>query len=538
MSGERADVLVVGAGASGAVVSKHLAEAGFKVTCLEQGGWVDPSGYPGESLEWELLSTRRWHVNPNVRRLDADYPCETSESDINPLMHCAVGGSTIHYAAQWMRFLPSDFRVRSLDGLADDWPFGYEELAPYYDAVQGEMGVSGLPGDPAYPPHDLPMPALPIGRVGRVAAEGMNRLGWHWWPGTHAMPSRDWGRQKACARRGTCMTGCIEGAKGSMDVTHWPDALAHGARLVTGARVREITTNEAGLATGAVWIDRAGVERHEPADVVVLACNGVGTPRLLLLSTSARFPDGLANSTGLVGRRLMMHPFATVMGVYDDDLESWLGPVGNPLYSLEFYETDGSRGFPRGAKWELLPLGSPLGLLSRYDGLPFPERYGTGLHALIRRGLGRAFEWGVTADDLPEEGNRVTLDPELADSDGVPAPRIRYRVSEATTRMLEWHVERVKEAHEASGAVETVVTHWMPDTGWHLLGTACMGDDPTSSVVDRWCRSHDVRNLYVVDGSVFPTGSGTNPTATICAVALRCARRLVEQASLQEVPVP
>ena len=133
------------------------------------------------------------------------------------------------------------------------------------------MGVSGLPGDPAYPPHELPMPALPIGKVGRVAAEGMNRLGWHWWPGTHAMPSRDWGRQKACARRGTCMTGCPEGAKGSMDITHWPDAIAHGARLVTGARVRQITTNAAGLATGAIWIDRNGVEHHEPADVVVLA---------------------------------------------------------------------------------------------------------------------------------------------------------------------------------------------------------------------------------------------------------------------------
>ncbi len=538
MNGERADVLVIGAGASGSVVAKRLAERGFRITCLEQGGWVNASDYPGDSPEWELASTKRWHVNPNVRQLAADYPCETSESAINPLMHCAVGGSTIHYAAQWMRFLPSDFRVRSLDGLADDWPISYEDLAPYYDTVQAGMGVSGLPGDPAYPPHELPMPALPIGKVGRVAAEGMNRLGWHWWPGAQAMPSRDWGRQKACTRRGTCMTGCVEGAKGSMDITHWPDAIAHGARLVTGARVRELTTNAAGLATGAVWIDRGGAEHHEAADVVVVACNGVGTPRLLLLSASPRFPEGLANSSGLVGRRLMMHPFATVMGIYEDELESWLGPVGNPVYSLEFYESDSARGFPRGAKWELLPLGSPLGLLSRYDGLPFEQRYGAGLHGLVRRGLGRAFEWGVTADDLPDDSNRVTLDPALVDSDGVPAPKIHYRTSEATTCMLDWHVERVKQAHAASGAVETVVTHWTPDTGWHLLGTARMGDDPATSVVDRSCRSHDVPNLYVVDGSVFPTGSGTNPTATICAVALRCAEHLAEHASLQEVPVP
>ena len=362
---ERADVLVIGAGASGSVVSKHLAEAGFGVVCLEQGGWVDASDFPGESLEWELATTKRWHLNPNVRALDADYPCETSESDVNPLMHNAVGGSTIHYGAQWMRFPPSDFRMWTLDGLAEDWPISYEDLAPHYDVVQGEMGVSGLPGDPAYPPHDLPMPALSIGKVGRIAAEGMNRLGWHWWPGTQAMPSRDWGRQKPCARRGTCMWGCVEGAKGTMDITHWPDALAAGAKLVTGARVREIT-ERSGLATGALYVDRDGREHRQEADVVILAANGVGTPRLLLLSASARFPDGLANSSGLVGRRLMMHPFATVLGIYEQELESWLGPLGNPLYSLEFYETDWDRGFPRGAKWELLPLGSPLGLLGRY----------------------------------------------------------------------------------------------------------------------------------------------------------------------------
>lgn len=526
-------MLIVGAGAAGSVAAKHLAEAGFRVVCLEQGNWVNASDYPGESLEWELAATKRWHMNPNARGLDEDYPCETSDSDINPVMHNAVGGSTIHYAAQWMRFLPSDFRVRTLDGLSDDWPIAYEDLTPFYDVLQEEMGVSGVSGDPAYPPHELPLPPLPIGKVGRVAAEGMNRLGWHWWPGTHAMPSQDWRRQKACVRRGTCMTGCNEGAKGSMDVTHWPDALAAGARLVTGARVREITEH-AGLATGALYVDRDGVEHYQAADVVILAANGVGTPRLLLLSASSRFPDGLANSSGLVGRRLMMHPFATVLGVYEEELESWLGPVGNPLYSLQFYETDRSRGFPRGAKWELLPLGSPLALLDRY---PVEERYGVSGHRLLERALGRTFEWGITADDLPEEENRVTLDPELVDSDGVPAPRIRYRISEATRRMLDWHVERAKEAHEASGALETVVTEWMPDTGWHLLGTCRMGSDPATSVVDPWCRSHDVSNLYVVDGSVFVTGSGTNPTATICAVALRCARRLIETRRAQPTPV-
>lgn len=523
---ERCDVLIVGAGASGAVAAKHLAQAGVRVVCLEQGPWRAASDYPGDSLEYELELTGRWHTNPNVRGLPEDYPCEVSEADIHPVMHNAVGGSTIHYAAQWMRLLPSDFRTRTLDGVGDDWPISYQDLEPHYAALDRELGVSGVSGDPAYPAHELPLAALPIGKVGRIAAQGMNRLGWHWWPGTHAIPSRDTGRLKACARRGTCMAGCVEGAKGSMDITHWPDAIAHGARLQTGARVREITTTPAGLARGAVWIDRDGNEHHQEADVVILAANGIGTPRLLLLSS-------LANSSGLVGKRLMMHPFVTVLGIYDEPLDSWLGPVGNPLYSLEFYETDWDRGFPRGAKWEILPLGSPLGLLDRYD---VEQRMGSGGHDIVRRGLGRAFEWGITADDLPEEGNQVTLDPALTDSSGVPAPRVRYRISDWTRAMLAFHVERAREAHEAAGARETAVTEWMPDTGWHLLGTCRMGDDPATSVVDSNCRSHDVANLYVIDGSVFVTASGTNPTATICANALRCVQELIRARHGQRVP--
>ena len=239
MSADRADVLVIGAGASGSVAAKHLAEAGFGVVCLEQGGWHSASDFPGDKLEWELASLKRWHPNPNVRGLPEDYPCDTSGSDVNPLMVNAVGGSTIHYGAQWMRLLPSDFRVRTLDGVADDWPLSYDDLVPYYERLEPEMGVSGLPDDPAYPPGtNPPLPPLPIGCVGRKAAEGMNAMGWHWWPGTHSIPSRPHRHLAACARRGTCLQGCPEGAKGTMDLTHWPDALAHGARLVTGARVR------------------------------------------------------------------------------------------------------------------------------------------------------------------------------------------------------------------------------------------------------------------------------------------------------------
>jgi choline dehydrogenase-like flavoprotein len=526
----RANVLVIGAGASGAVAAKELAEAGFSVVCLEQGGWKNASDFPGDKLEFELLVGKDWNANPNVRGWPEDYPCETSESEVDPVMFNAVGGSTIHYGAQWARMRPSDFRTRSLEGVGDDWPISYEELLPSYERLDVEMNVSGIGGDPAYPPGAAPpLPPLSIGKIGRKAAEGMNKLGWHWWPAAHAIPSQATATQSPCARRGTCMFGCPEGAKGSTDLTIWPKALAAGAKLVTGARVREIMTNGNGLATGALWIDRDGNEQRAEADVVVLAANGVGTPRLLLLS-------GLANSSGLVGKRLMLHPYMSVLGLYDEDLESWLGPWGTPLLSLQFADTDESRGFPRGAQWDVMPIGGPLMALARYDALPLEERWGPAVHRLVEKTLGRAFDWGIGIEDLPSEENVVALDPLLTDNDGIPAPRIRYQIDGDARANLAWQIERAKQAHEAAGAVETVVTDWS-EWGWHLLGTCRMGNDPATSVVDRFGRAHDVPNLYIVDGSVFVTSGPQPPTATIAANAHRCVEHLIETASLQAVPV-
>jgi choline dehydrogenase-like flavoprotein len=159
------DVLIIGAGASGAVAAKTLAEAGMRVVCLEQGGWVASDAFFGDKPEWELTSQKTWHPNPNVRGRTEDYPVEVSDSDVNPLMFGAVGGSTIIYAAHWHRFMPSDFRVRTLDGVAEDWPFTYEDLAPFYDYLDEEMGVSGLAGDPAYPA--TPPPPCRLSRSAR-----------------------------------------------------------------------------------------------------------------------------------------------------------------------------------------------------------------------------------------------------------------------------------------------------------------------------------------------------------------------------------
>ena len=258
MATEPADVLIIGAGASGAVVALRLAQAGFKVVCLEQGEWLNRADYPGNKLDWELKARKDWATSPNIRGLASDYPIVEDDTPVSPLMYNAVGGSTIIFAGAWPRALPSDFRVRSLDGIADDWPIDYFELLPYFYRTDRQFGVSGLPGDPAYPPdtEDAPMPPLPIGSAGLKVARGQTKLGWHWWPEFNSINSTDYDGRRPCVQRSTCQSGCNEGAKASTDLTHWPKAIALGARLVTGARVRRIETNERGPR------DRRDVDRQ------------------------------------------------------------------------------------------------------------------------------------------------------------------------------------------------------------------------------------------------------------------------------------
>jgi choline dehydrogenase-like flavoprotein len=533
---EPAEVLVIGAGAAGGVLGLRLAEAGFRVVCLEQGRWHHQSEYPGQYADWELLAQKQWSADPNVRGLDEDYPINTAAAEVTPLMYNAVGGSTVLYAADWPRMLPSDFRVRSLDGVADDWPLSYVELEPYYDRTDVQIGVSGLAGDPAYPPaSDPPLPPLPIGAEGMSVARAHSRLGWHWWPGRNAILSAPYQGRRPCVQWGACMQGCPEGAKASTDLTHWPRAIELGARVVTGARVHRITTDRSGLTTGAEYLDRDGRAYFQPAEVVVVAANAVGTARLLLLSAQRGHPDGLANSSGLIGRRLMMHPFAIVTGLFDETFDTWRGHVGCRIASLEFYETDSSRGFVRGAKWSMAPsTGGPLNAA-------MPTRageamWGAGHHRAVRERFGHMLSWGIFGEDLPDPDNRVELDATLTDSSGIPAPAVTYTVSENSRRLLSFHCDRATESLTEAGAHRVDVTTTLRQSGWHLMGTARMGTDPGTSVVNPWGRTHDVANLFVVDGSVFVTSGGVNPTSTICALALRFADHMVQTRRDQRVP--
>ena len=519
-----ADVLIIGAGASGAAVAWRLGSKGFRVVCLEQGGWIPPQSYPISQPDWELHRYTDFHPDPNLRGLPEDYPVENSESCFAPLMFNAVGGSTIHWSAHFPRFHPSDFRVRSLDGVADDWPLTYEELEPFYDLNDRQIGVAGLVGDPAYPPKAARQtPPLAIGSFGATLARGFDRLGWHWWVSDSAVISAPYGENRQpCNYCGPCDIGCTRAARSSADVTYWPRAIKDGVTLVTRARVREISVDNEGLATGAIYYDAAGRLHQQRARVVVVAANGIGTPRLLLNSRSRHFPDGLANRGGLVGKNLMYHPFAGVGGVFPELLDSTRGPIGSSLFSHEFYETDESRGYVRGFMLQAVRQSGPVHTaLGGLVGQAVP--WGPGHHRVFAERSSHMAYFGVMCEDLPDERNEVVLDPNLVDGDGIPAPRVRYRLDANSERMLDAGIARARDALDAAGATEVLVNRIVRPAGWHLLGTARMGDDPNCSVVDRWGCAHDVRNLFIVDGSVFVTSAAVNPTTTIQALALRTA---------------
>ena len=517
------DILIIGAGASGAAAAWRLAGAGFRVVCLEQGGWHGPEVSPTTSVDWELKRRTAWSFDPNKRALEEDYPVNCKESDVTPFMFNAVGGSTVIWTAHAPRMHPSDFRVKSLDGAADDWPLTYDELEHYYDLNDEIVGCCGIAGDPANPPRKpRPMPPLPLGLDGEHVARAFDRLGWHWWPAdsyVNTTPYRQ-GRE-ACNYCGPLNLGCVRKAKARADITYWPLAVELGVELRTRSRVYEITSGPDGRVTGASYFDDRGVARHQPARAVIAACNGIGTPRLLLLSRSDSHPAGLANGSGQVGKNLMFHVIAHVTAVFDEDLKSYRGPGANILLSHEFYETGPRRDYVRGYQLQMVrgsgPASTAVGRMMQ--AVPWGKQH----HDLFAARFGRTTAFAVTAEDLPEETNMVDLDPELTDGSGIPAPRVRYRIGENTRRILDHGIGSAKRVFEEAGAKETVTMPLAPADGVHLLGTARMGDDPGTSVVDRWGQAHDADNLFVIDGSVFVTSGAVNPTPTIQAIALRTA---------------
>jgi choline dehydrogenase-like flavoprotein len=546
-----ADILVIGSGASGGPFAWHLSKIpNLSVVCLEQGDWVRPQqtqeeirakamdGHP------ESQSYRRALAAPpqaGVRYVANGYPYDYSESYWQPILSHAVGGATIHYSAVWARLHPSDFLAHSLDGVADDWPIRYADLAPFYDLVDRTVGVAGVPGNPAYPPKSIEMqPPHALTKAGEVLSGGFKKLGWHWWPAERTILSAPFRGRSACNNDcASCPTGCPREAKNSSDVVFWPEAIRNGVVLKTKSRVREITVNKQGLADGVLYYDADGRLKEQKARVVAVACNGIGTPRLLLNSKSSHFPHGLANSSGMVGKNLMGHPSANVTGLFEAETNDPRGRGDNPLNSDQFYESDPGRGFARGL-WLLsgayvTPTAAALGEppLPAATVVPAALRIGPGQVGDVRWGAAHhiAFEeryrhtigLAVFADELPSEVNRVELHPTLTDDTGIPAPKLIFKRSDNTEKALAFGIERSKQIMEAAGATKIISATISSAAPGHYLGTARMGDDPNRSVVDKWCRAHDVRNLFIIDGSVFTTAGSTVPTCTIQAIALRTA---------------
>jgi choline dehydrogenase-like flavoprotein len=521
MPEDAVDVLIVGAGASGAAFAYSMADTRMRIVCLEQGDWMKQSDYPSNHMDWERRAAGPFSHSPNTRGRTTDYPINEEGSPIKVANFNGVGGGTILYAGHFPRFHPSDFRVKTLDGVGDDWPIDYETLAPYYDESDRVTGVSGLPGDPAYPAKPSLMPPLPLGRSGTKLATGFNANNWHWWPSDSAIATEPYDGRDACINVGSCLSGCAQGAKASTDITFWPHAIRAGVELRTRCRVREITVNDEGMASGAIYYDAEGAEHEIKAEVVVMACNGIGTPRILLNSKSTLFPDGLANSSGLVGKNLMFHPYSHIIGYFDDEVDGARGP-NDCIWSQEFYETEDSRGFVRGFTFEGYRGPAPVTTALTHM-MTGKVPWGKGHHAAYRTVVNRACGMVAICEDLPEEHNTVTLDPHLKDSNGIPAPKLDYTMSENSVKMLEFSIERAKEVLTAAGAHDIEGGYPIVGGGWHLMGTARMGTDPAKSVVNEWGRSHDVKNLFVVDGSLFVTSAGVNPTRTIQALALYVA---------------
>lgn len=539
------DVLIIGSGASGGPFAWTLSKAkGVTIVCLEQGDWP---GKAATAAATEAEAQRQRLATPprreGVAQFAGGYPLDFSESYWQPILGHAVGGASVHYAAVWARLHPADFLSHSLYGVADDWPISYWDLAPYYDLNDRVVGIAGVPGNPAYPAKASDQYLLPphtLNRGAEVAGEGFKKLGWQWWPVDSAILTTPHGDRLPCSCSGPrCDEGCERRAKNSADVVFWPEAIRNGVELRTRARVREITVDKQGLADGALYYDADGRLQHQKARLVVVACNGIGTPRLLLNSKSKYFPHGLANGNGIVGKNFMSHPQASAIGLFES-AGPYKGPLGNnSLSSDEFYETDLRRGFAHGFWWlggrSTEPVEAALGErpTSAATYVPISLRggrsrspvidWGKAHHAAFQESFRHRISLGFLCDELPEEINRVELDPTLTDEVGIPAPKLIHRRGENSDKMIAFGLERTKDVLLAAGATKIVSTQIGGAAVGHYLGTARMGSDPKRSVVDKWGRAHEVSNLFIIDGSVFTTSGACVPTATIQAIAHRTA---------------
>ena len=541
---ETVDFVVVGSGAAGGVMARELANAGFEVLVLEQGPRFSAADFKHDELDvWfnHALINDPDRSPQSFRRSAAEKAARVH--DFPALWYArTVGGSSNHFTANFWRFHESDFRERSLLGSIAgtsfaDWPIDYAEMEPYYTRVEWDVGVSGLAGaSPFDPPRSrpYPMPPLPVKSSGVLLERGARKLGLHPFPAPMAIASEPYRGRPACAHCGFCIGfGCEMRAKSSTLYTMIPEAEATGrCEVRSDSYVFRVDTNDRGRVTGVSYFDVARRERFQKARAVVLCANGAESARLLLMSRSPGFPDGLGNSSGLVGRNLMFNVYAEVHAIFEHELNEYKSVQVTRIVH-DFYESDPKRGFYGGGGFDGRIGPNPIAW-SLFA--PPPEQaWGAGFKALLEA-MPRAMVVATHSTSLPLESNRVDLDPDLEDDWGLPAMRVTYRDHPDDLAMGRFLQERAAEVMQAAGAQQVWKAPLGEATGSpHLLGTCRMGDDPRSSVVDRHHRAHDVPNLFVCDGSSFVTSGRGQPTMTIQALAFRAAEHIARFARRGEI---
>lgn len=544
---EPVDFVVIGSGAAGGIVAKELSTAGFSVVVLEQGPHLQAGDFKHDEWGYDHNEDLTWGA-----RQGHPQTFRKSESDVAELSPGAalgyahnVGGSSVHFSGNFWRLREIDFIEASVKGTIAgtnfvDWPITYAELEPYYTKVDWEIGVSGLQG-PWDPPRsrEYPCKPMPIKSPGVLLERAGKQLGLNPYPAPVAILSEPHNGRPGCIHCGFCNGfGCEVNAKSSSMAAMIPIALASGnCELRTGCTAHRIDTDEAGKASEVVYWDEQGVEHAQRARAVVLSANGAETPRLLLLSESAQHPDGLANSSGYVGKNLMFNGYSSVAGLFEQPVNGHKSiPATRVIH--DFYELSSELGFYGGGGIDSrhLSRGTPMGFAlggSHFGGPTWGSEY--------KRNLENEFTHSAAFDghstSLPQASNNVSLDPDVADKWGRPALRCTYMDHPDDIATMKFFYEKTKELMEVAGAIST--NGFYPENGQngnvHLLGTCRMGDDPASSVVNKFNRAHDVPNLFMVDGSSMVTSGRGQPTMTIMALAFRAADNMIQAANRGDI---
>jgi len=542
MARKHVNAVVVGAGAGGGVVAKELATAGLSVVLLERGKWYTAFDCRKDDLRNQRTTVLGAAFGPeegrNPRVLVDEQGLERvvqpSDGEYNNNAAC-VGGGTFSYGAMAWRFMEKDFRMRSTYGTVegstlDDWPIGYEDLEPYYEKAEWEIGVSGHDTNNIFKSprrKALPMPPLPPNREYQVLKPAAERLGLHPFDIPMLRNSVPYNGRGACMRCRWCVGfACEVDAKNGTQNTVIPAALATGnCELRPECIVKEILTDAQGRVTGVAYFDENSRLQEQTADVVVVSGSANESARLLLNSKSRLFPNGIGNRYDWVGRNLQGHAYTGAVGLFDDDVYDDLGP-GAGIAICDF--NHGNQGLIGGGLLANEFIRLPVQFLNWHE--PGGPRWGIAHKQFMRQWYRRSIGVMGPVQEMPVFESRVQVDAKRKDAWGIPVARLSGHRHANDVLVAKFLSSKAEQWLKEAGAIRTWT--FLPGTGLsggqHQAGTCRMGNDPKTSVVDTDCRVHDVENLYVVDGSVHVTNGGFNPVLTIMALAYYASEHVVK----------